>query len=110
MMDRNAIVRLSDKIYPGGDYTKISDIYMAIMTNKNRPFGDDIVCYIILYKSINSAKDELKKMTEFAGYNSDRVIVLSRNNIIVFLHVDDIDDFHYIRNMSETIKQRLEKI
>jgi hypothetical protein len=61
MMDRPAIKKLTARIYPGGDYNRIRGMHMTIMSRKKNPYGDDIVCYIILYKDASSAKEELKK-------------------------------------------------
>ena len=49
-MDKNAIRKLADMIYPGGDYSRISGIHVSILAKQERPYGDDIVCYIIYYK------------------------------------------------------------
>lgn len=107
-MDREAIQKLSDKIYPGGDYNNISGIYVTILASTATPHGDDIVCYIILYKDSAAAKDELKKISEYVGYNKDRAIINTINNIVVYLHVDDTKNFHYIEKMNGVLKKRLE--
>ncbi len=107
MMDRAAIRRLADKIYPGGDCNKIAGIHVSIITNKNTPLGDDIVCYMILYNTMKDAQGEIRKMTEFAGYNNDRALVLSRDNLGVILFVDDIENFHYIQDLARTIEDRM---
>ncbi len=109
-MDRKAIMKLADKIYPGGDYSKIDGIYVSIIADKKTPHGDDIVCYIIHYTDSASAKGEIKKITDFAGYNGDRVIVQTKNNLAVFLHVDDTKNFHLIEKLNKKFKERLNKI
>lgn len=109
-LDRAAIKKLADQIYPGGDYSKISSIHISILTKKKTPFGDDIVCYLILFKDVRAANDEIKKMTEFAGYNQDRVIVETKNNLAVYLHVDDVKDYPLIRAISEKLRERLKNI
>jgi hypothetical protein len=107
LMDRNAIQKLTQHIYPGGDYTKVSQIHVTILANREKPFSDDIVCYVILYNDTIAAKDELRKFQEFVGYNSDRAILLPKDNLAVFLLVDDVKDFHYIQAMAGTIEGRL---
>ncbi len=108
--DRAAIKRLTREIYPDGDPGRVSDIHMTILTRPATPFGDDIVCYIIVYNDMASAKNEIKKITDFVGYNSDRAIVSVRENVVVFLHVDDVDDFPVIREMMEKIGGRLDNL
>ena len=109
-MDRNAIRKLADKIYPGGDYSKISGIHVSILAKKNKPYGDDIVCYVIYYRDTLSAKAEIQKIKEFAGYNQDRVIVHSKDNCVIYLHVDDIKDFPLILQIGEKIQARTKSI
>ncbi|HSV96651.1 MAG TPA: hypothetical protein VLM75_06920 [Spirochaetota bacterium] len=108
--DRAAIKRLTKEIYPDGDPDRVADIHMTILTRPATPFGDDIVCYIIVYNNMTSAKNEIKKITDFVGYNSDRAIVSVRENIVVFLHADDIDDFPVIREMMKKIGERLDNL
>ena len=109
-LDQASIKKLADQIYPGGDYSKISSIHVSILTKKKTPLSDDIVCYLILFKDANAAKDEIKKITEFAGFNQDRVIVETKKNLAVYLHVDDIRDYPLIRAISEKIRERLKGI
>ena len=110
MMDKDAIKRLADKIYPGGDYHKIESMYVTIIAAKQRPYGDDIVCDLILFKDDQSTRDEIKKVAEFTGFNSDRCIVLTKDNLAVFLFVDDINNFHYIRDMAVTMEERIKNL
>jgi hypothetical protein len=110
LMDKAAIKRLADKVYPGGDHNKITGMHVSILTEKNRPYGDDIVCYVILYAGIKAARDEIKKLAEFTGYNNDRAILISKDNLAVVLFVDDINNFHFIQEMAKAIEERLKKI
>lgn len=107
-MDKEAIRRLASHIYPGGDPMKIATIHVTIMTHPDTPFGDDIVCYIILYKDSSSAKGEMNKLVEFAGFNSDRVIVLTRDNMAIYLHVDDTKNFPLLKEIALKIEERIE--
>jgi hypothetical protein len=106
-MDKAAIKRLAGMIYPGGDYSKIDSIHVSIMADRNTPFGDDIVCYVILYKNMKAAQDEIKKATDFAGFNGDRTLIVTRDNLAVLLLVDDIGNFHYIQDLAKTISERV---
>jgi hypothetical protein len=85
----------------------VSAIHVTILARNNTPYGDDIVCYIIVFNDSSEAKAELKKLADFAGYNSDRVIVLARENMAVFLHVDDADDLPLIRDIAGKLEERL---
>jgi len=110
LMDRRAMKRLASRIYPDGDFSKMSAVHMTIMADTKTPFGDDIVCYIIVYRDKSSAKGEIKKLLKFAGYNNDRVLVLSKENMVVFLHVDDTINFHHIQELAGKMGRKLEKI
>ena len=109
-LDQNAIRKLADRIYPDGDPNAIQDIHMTIMTAKDRPYSDDIVCYIILFKKGKTAKTELDKLSSFNGYNGDRTILLSKDNLAVFLLVDDVDNFQHIRQMADSIEAKLKEL
>ena len=109
-MDNTAIKKLSDKIYPGGNYTRITSIHVTIIAKNETPHGDDIVCYIIQYKDMGSAKEEIRKIAEYIGYNRDRAILNVKDNIVVFLHVDDTNNFHYIQEMDRKIKDRMNNL
>ena len=106
-MDKPAIKRTAGLIYPGGDYTKIDSIHVSIIAEKGKPYGDDIVCYVILYTNMKAAQEEIRKANEFAGFNSDRVLVLTRDNLAVILFVDDIANFHYIQELAKTLGERI---
>jgi hypothetical protein len=110
MMDKAAIKRIADLVYPGGDYSKIAGMHVSIIAKKETPLGDDIVCYVILYNSMKAAQDEIKKAAEFANYNRDRVLLLSKDNLAVILFVDDIDNFHFIQDLAKKIDERLKNI
>lgn len=109
-LDQAAIKKLTNRIYPGGEYTKVSDLHMTIITNKKNPYGDDIVCYIFVFRNEKSAQEELVKINEHVGYNSDRAIVIEKKNLAVYLCVDSVKDFEYIKTLSESIKKRLETL
>ncbi len=109
-LDQTAIKKLTNRIYPGGEYTKVSDLHMTIITNKKNPYGDDIVCYIFIFRNEKSAQEELVKLNEHVNYNSDRAIIIEKKNLAVYLHVDSVKDFEYIKAMSESMKKRLETL
>lgn len=110
MMDRAAIKRVAGLVYPGGDFNSISDMHVSIIADKKTPFGDDIVCYVILFNSVKAAQDEIRKMTEFTGFNGDRVLLLTKDNMAVILMVDDISNFSLIQELAKTIGERLKNL
>jgi len=110
LMDRDAIKFLTGRIYPGGDFNQVSKIHMTILADREHPFGDDIVCYIILYNDAKTAKNEIMKINEYVGFNSDRSIALSRDNMVVYFCVDDINHYHYIREFADAFQSRLESL
>ena len=110
MMDRAAIKRLADKVYPGGDHNRIVAMHVSIIADKMKPFNDDIVCYVILYQNEKAAREEMKKFSEFAGYHTDRAMLLSRDNLAVFIFVDDAANYHHVREMARVIDERLKSL
>jgi len=106
--DQDAIKRFTNRIYPGADPRNVSDIHMTLITNKDNPFGDDIGCYIIIYKNAKAAKDEFTKLNEFIRYNSDRGIVIEKNNLAVYMYVNEIKNYDHMQRLSEIIKKKLE--
>ncbi len=108
-LENASIQKIAKHLYPGGDFRTIESIHASIIASERTPYGDDIVCYFILYKNEKSAGKEMKKLNEFAQYNSDRVIVITKENLAVYLLVDKIDNFHYIRQMADTIEQRMDE-
>ena len=110
MLDPAAKKKLAHRIYPGAEYLKISSIHMTILAPNSNPYGDDIVCYIFMFNDEKSAKEEIVKLNEFTGYNSDRSIVLEKGNIAVFLLVDSTKDYPHIQNISESIRKKMDSI
>lgn len=110
MMDKAAIRRLADKIYPGGDSNSIAGMHVSIIADRKTPYGDDIVCYVILYTGMKAAQKEIKKATDFIAYNNDRAILLTRDNLAVIFFVDDINNFHYIQDLARTMEERLKHL
>ncbi len=108
-MDQKAIRTLAGKIYPGGDHNRISGIYSTIIAEKQHPYGDDIVCYIILYRNASAAKEEQKKLKGYADMNPLRTLLLQKDNLAVFMFVDDVKNIGRLREMEKIILERLEK-
>jgi hypothetical protein len=109
-LDQTAIKKLTHRIYPGAEYSKVADLHMTIIANKKNPYGDDIVCYIFIFKNEKSAIEEMNKLNEFVRYNKDRGIIVEKKNLAVFLLVDDVKNYDHIKTMSEVIKKRLESL
>jgi hypothetical protein len=108
--DDAAVKKMVSRIYPGGDYNTVSKIHMSIFANKKNPYKDDFVCYIILFKNKNIAKKEIEKLTSYTGYNNDRTILISKDNMAVFLLVDDTVNYKYIQGMAETMQEKIKSL
>ena len=109
-LDQNALSRFAPRIYPGADSRSMAHVHMTIVASEKNPYDDDIVCYIFLYKDKKSAEMEIAKLTEFVGYNSDRGIVLSRENLAVYLLVDHINEYKHIDAISRNIQTRMDSL
>jgi len=59
---------------------------------------------------MSSAKNEIKKITDYVGFNSDRAVFSVRENVVVFMHADDIDDFPVVREMMKKLGERLDNL
>ncbi|HOQ11310.1 MAG: hypothetical protein BWY23_02727 [Spirochaetes bacterium ADurb.Bin218] len=110
IFDQEAIQKMTARIYPGGEASKVSTIHMTILAKEKNPFRDDIVCYIMLFKDKKAAGEEIAKLSEYVGYNRDRSILMEKENIAIYLFVDDISNFKYIKEISETLQKRLDSI
>ncbi len=110
MLDNKAIKKLTNRIYPGGNYSMIAKIHITIIAKKKNPYGDDIVCYVILYRNKNTAKNEIKKIENYVNYNRDRAIVVVEKNMVVYLHVDNYHHLHHIQDLAKNIKARIKEI
>ena len=106
--DQDALKRFTGRIYDGADYNNVSDIHMTIIAKKDKPTGNAIGCYIIIYKNAKSANDEFKKLGEFVRYSTDRAIVIEKNNLAVYLYANDVKNYDLIKRLSEIVKKKLE--
>jgi hypothetical protein len=109
-MDRHAINKLTKELYPNGDASKVKNMHVSIMTKKERPFGYDLVCYIIIYNDMQSAKKEMEKLSTYNKFNSDRTILMAHGNLAVFLITQDINNFKYIESIKEKMEERINSI
>lgn len=105
--DRPAIQKLTGKIYPDGDYRRVSDIHISVIADEKRPFGDDMVCCMILFKDTASAKIETAKLRRYVSFNGDRALLLVRDNLAVFLYADDAGDLERLRVLADKISSRI---
>jgi hypothetical protein len=106
-MNRAAINKITKKLYPNGDANAVKSMHLSILAKKERTYGYDIVCYIIIYNDGLTARKEIDKLNEYNRYNSDRTILLWQGNIAVFLIVQDVANYKYIQEMKEKMEQRL---
>ncbi|MBP7584085.1 MAG: hypothetical protein KBA61_08645 [Spirochaetes bacterium] len=108
-LSQAGIKRIAKHLYPNGSPSGISAIHHTIMAKSNTPFGDDIVCYIIVYANSREALKELKKLTDYAEFNKQRALVTSKENLAVFIHSDDKDNMPALLQLKRTIEERIEK-
>jgi hypothetical protein len=109
-MDRHAINKLTKELYPNGNAACVKNMHVSIMTKKEKPFGYDLVCYIIIYNDMQSAKKELEKLSSFNRFNSDRTILLTHGNLAVFLIAQDINNYKYIDVMKDKVEERINSL
>ncbi len=110
ILDEAAVKKMVGRIYPGGDYHTVSKIHMSIFANKKNPYKDDFVCYIIIYKNKNTAKKEIEKLTSYTGYNTDRTILISKDNMAVILLADDTANYKYIQGIAESMQEKIKSL
>ncbi len=106
-LNSNGIKRIAKHLYPNGDYNAISSIHFTIMAKQGRPFGDDIVCYIIVYRNEKAAQKEIKKLTEYAEFNNQRAAVTAKHNLAVFIHSDDVANMPAVAQLKRTLEERI---
>ncbi|MFA5519314.1 MAG: hypothetical protein WDA74_08675 [Spirochaetota bacterium] len=109
-LDSNALNRFVHRVYPDADKNKMSAVHMTIIANKKNPYNDDIVCYIFIYKDKTSAEKEIEKLKNFVGYNNDRGIVLNRDNLAVYLLIDNTNEYRHIESISRSIQKRIDAL
>jgi len=108
-MDRKAITVLAGKIYPGGDHNSIADIHSSIIARSSSPYGDDIVCYIILYRNSRVSKKEMAKLKSYTDFNNMRALVIERKNLAVFMFSDETRTLPLLMKLSEKITKRIDE-
>ncbi len=109
-LDSKGIKRIAKHLYPNGDFNAIASIHSTIIAKQGRPFGDDIVCYIIVYRNEKAAQKEIKKLTEYVEFNNQRAVVSAKNNLAVFIHSDDVVNMPAVAQLKRTIEERLANI
>ena len=98
---------LVPKLYPEGNATNIKSMYVAIMTTEDRPYGDDLVYYLLIFKDSKSATAEIKKLNEYYQWNKDRIVLISKDTIALLLFTDDIANYKYIEQLAQKLQVRL---
>ncbi len=109
-MDSASVRKLTSRIYPGGDSNAVLRMHMSIMARQKKPYGDDIVCYVIQYKSQYSKNLEHTKILNHVNHNQDRALMIEKDNIIVYMHSDSIQHFGRLQILAEKIKDRLQTL
>lgn len=109
-MDRHAINKLTKSLYPDGDASSVKNMHVAIITKKEKPYGYDLVCYIIIYNDMSAARKEMEKLSSYNRFNSDRTILLSHGNMAVFLITQDPTNYKYIDTIKSKIEERINSL
>jgi hypothetical protein len=109
-LDKNAIDKVTREIYPNGDKNKVSQIHVTILAKTENIYNDDLVCYIIFYKNNLFAKEEMNKFKEYFKYNNDRTILLSADNIAIFILSNDFENFDYVKELGSKMQSRLDNL
>ena len=105
--DNAAIKKLTGHIYPDGDYNKVAAMHMTILANEENPYKDNVVCWVILYKDGKSAKEELIKLKRYTDLNNEKCILIPKDNMVVFMYSNDINDFHYVQDIAAEIQAKI---
>ena len=99
---------LANKLYPDGNPYNIKNMYVAIMSESTKPFGDDLVCYVLMFKDQPSASTEIKKIQEFHQYNKDRIVLIIKRQIAIMLFADDINNYKYVAELGNKLSSKLD--
>ncbi|MCL2025479.1 MAG: hypothetical protein FWG92_01585 [Leptospirales bacterium] len=105
--DNAAIKRLTGNIYPDGNHKKIAAIHMTILANEKTPYQDNMVCWVILYKDAKTTKEELAKLRRYTDLNSDKSILIHKNNMVIFMYSNNADEFHYVQDIAAKIQAKI---
>ncbi len=98
---------LASRLYPEGNANNIKSIYVAIMATEARPYGDDLVYYLLVFKDSKSASVEIKKLQDYYQYNKDRIVLITKDTIALLLFADDVDNYKYIAELGRKLQERL---
>lgn len=110
LLDSKGIKRIAKHLYPNGDFNAISSIHSTIIAKEGKPFGDDLVCYIIVYRNEKSAQKEIKKLVDYVEFNNQRATVSFKNNLAIFIHSDDVQNMPYVMQLKRIIDERLDAL
>jgi len=98
---------LASKLYPDGNAANIKSMYVAIMASEARPYGDDLVYYLLVFRDTKAAAVEIKKLQDYYQYNKDRLVLITKDTIALLLFADDIENYKYIEALSHKLQERL---
>ncbi|MCX8124171.1 MAG: hypothetical protein N3F66_08410 [Spirochaetes bacterium] len=98
---------LASKLYPDGNSANIKSMYVAIMAAEARPYGDDLVYYVLVFKDSKAATVEIKKLQDYYQFNKDRIVLITKDTIALLLFADDVDNYKYIAQLGEKLQARL---
>lgn len=107
IVNSDGIRFLASRLYPEGNAANIKGMYVAIMAAESRPYGDDIVYYLLVFKDSKAASVEIKKLKDYYEYNKDRIVLITKDNIALLLFADDVDNYKYIAELGQKLQGKL---
>ncbi len=107
IVNQEGIRFLASKLYPDGNAANIKGMYVAIMATEAKPYGDDLMYYVLIFKDSKAASVEIKKLEEFYQYNKDRLLLITKDTIALLLFADDVDNYKYVAALGEKLQARL---
>lgn len=107
IVNSDGIRFLASKLYPEGNAANIKSMYVAIMASETRPYGDDLVYYLLIFKDSKAASVEIKKLQDYYQYNKDRLVLITKDSIALLLFADDVDNYKYITELGQKLQERL---
>lgn len=107
ILDSKSIKKLARAIYGGANPHSINRMAMVILTDKEKPYGDDIVYYVFKFTNKQTARKEIKKLEQVVRYNSKRVMLLKGKKSAIMIFSDEEEYFSQVTKLSLLLKQKI---
>ena len=99
---KHLVKECQQKKYPAGPVLN-EFVFLSVLNRRLH------INLLYLQKS-NPVSKEIDKLKKFVGYNNDRGIVLSRDNLAVYLLIDNINEYRHMENISRSIQKRIDAL